>query len=32
MVLAWLAFSVVAYVRLYRRMLVLGIFFRNRAH
>lgn len=32
MVLAWLAFSVVAYVRLYRRMLVLGIFFRRRAH
>jgi len=30
MVLAWLAFSVVAYVRLYRRMLVLGIFFRRR--
>lgn len=30
MVLAWLAFSVVAYVRLYRRMLVLGIFFRTR--
>ena len=31
MVLAWLAFSVVASVRLYRRMLVLGIFFRRRA-
>lgn len=30
MVLAWMVFSVVAYVRLYRRMLVLGVFFRRR--
>jgi len=29
MVLVWLVFSIVAYVRLYRRMLVLGIFFRR---
>ncbi|WP_341237302.1 glycosyltransferase [uncultured Limnobacter sp.] len=32
MVLAWLIFSVVAYVRLYRRMLVLGIFFRRQSN
>mgnify|MGYP006146195979 CR=1 FL=1 len=32
MILVWLLLSIVAYIHLYRRMLVLGIFFRRRAH